>query len=115
MQKRKSRLFMSSILTLTGSITLAFLLFSAATAESSWWQKGMDLLQGGSGTTTRQELTTEEIGNGLKDALLVGSANVVSQLSRPDGFNQLLRRSPRVPTRSFMIHKMGSALLQLAA
>jgi hypothetical protein len=87
MQKRKSRLFMSSILSLTGSIALACFLLSAATAESSWWQKGVDLLQGGSGTPTGQPLTTEEIGNGLKDALLVGSANVVSQLSRPGGFN----------------------------
>ncbi|MDH3922658.1 MAG: DUF4197 domain-containing protein, partial [Desulfobulbaceae bacterium] len=39
------------------------------------------------GSTVQQALSSEDIGAGLKEALLVGSQNVVSQLGRPDGFN----------------------------
>lgn len=60
--------------------------FGPSTAESNWWQKGLDLFSG-SGSSTQSALTNEEIGLGLKDALLVGSETVVSQLGRKDGFN----------------------------
>jgi len=56
-------------------------------AESSWLQKGMDLLKGPGSTATQSSLTSEEIGAGLKEALRVGSETVVAQLGREDGFN----------------------------
>ena len=88
MRKRTCMLLTSRILTLTGIIILAsYFVFGAATAHSSWWQKGADLLKSPAGTTAQQALSSEEIGSGLKEALLVGSQNVVSQLGRQDGFN----------------------------
>jgi hypothetical protein len=44
-------------------------------------------LKSPAGSTAQQALSSEDIGAGLKEALLVGSQNVVSQLGRPDGFN----------------------------
>jgi hypothetical protein len=70
----------------TISISIYVLLF-ATQAQSSWWQKGTDILKGSGTGQTQDTLTTEEIGAGLKDALLVGSENVVSQLGSLDGFN----------------------------
>jgi len=71
---------------LTISIITTSLVFGPSKAESSWWQKGVDILSG-SETSTRAVLTNEEIGLGLKDALRVGSETVVTQLGREDGFN----------------------------
>jgi len=70
----------------TVSISIYVLLF-ATQAQSGWWQKGTDLLKGSGTGQTQDTLTTGEIGAGLKDALLVGSENVVSQLGSLDGFN----------------------------
>jgi hypothetical protein len=70
----------------TVSISICVLLF-ATQAQSGWWQKGTDLLKGSGTGQTQDTLTTGEIGAGLKDALLVGSENVVSQLGSLDGFN----------------------------
>lgn len=71
---------------LTIAIITSCLVFGPSKAESSWWQKGVDLLKS-SGTSTGSGLTKDEIGLGLKDALRVGSETVVSQLGREDGFN----------------------------
>jgi hypothetical protein len=68
-------------------MTASFLLFGATNVQSSWWQKGTDILKGSGTGQTQNTLTTGEIGAGLKDALLVGSENVVSQLGSLDGFN----------------------------
>ena len=68
-------------------MTGSFLLFGATNVQSSWWQKGTDILKGSGAGQTQDTLTTGEIGAGLKDALLVGSENVVSQLGSLDGFN----------------------------
>lgn len=88
MRKRTFRLFRSRTLALTGIIILtAYAVFDANTAHSSWLQKGLDLLKGPAGTTAQKALTSDEIGAGLKEALLVGSRNVVSQLGTTDGFN----------------------------
>ena len=72
---------------LLGVSIATFLVLFAATAQSSWWQKGTDLLKGSGADQTQDTLTTGEIGAGLKDALRVGSENVVSQLGSLDGFN----------------------------
>jgi len=90
MLKRTRRLFAARSLAFTGAmlvIVTSYFLFGAGTAQSSWWQKGTDLLKSPSGSTAQQALSSEEVGAGLKDALLVGSENVVSQLGRLDGFN----------------------------
>jgi len=71
---------------MTISIIISCLVFGPSKAESSWWQKGVDLLSN-SETSIPGVLTNEEIGLGLKDALRVGSETVVSQLGREDGFN----------------------------
>jgi hypothetical protein len=68
-----------------GAIIMACLTMWPSDSESSWWQKGVDLFKG-SETTTQKPLTNEEVGLGLKEALLVGSETVVSQLGRRDGF-----------------------------
>jgi hypothetical protein len=63
------------------------LLFGAAEAGSNWFEKGTDLLKTYGESSEQSDITVEEIAAGLKDALRVGSENVVSQLGRMDGFN----------------------------
>jgi len=58
-----------------------------AFAGNSWLNKGSELLQSFSTSEKAGELTLEEIGAGLKDALKVGSNNVVNQLGAANGFN----------------------------
>ena len=87
MRKRAQSLFSSLSLTVTGIIFFGHLVFGPATAQSSWFQKGLDLLKSPAGTTAQKALTSDEIRAGLKEALRVGSENVVSQLGRTDGFN----------------------------
>jgi hypothetical protein len=61
---------------------------SGVVEGKSWFEKGSELLKTFSGDTAAGELTIEEIGAGLKEALKVGSENVVDQLSLLDGFNK---------------------------
>lgn len=71
------------------SIALAFCLvwFGNAYAEGSWWQRGKELLESFGTDKKHNELTLGEISGGLKDALWVGTENVVSRLGKVDGFN----------------------------
>lgn len=66
-------------------ISALFLLTLAGCVENraQIWQQGAGLLN--AAVSGQEELSREEIGLGLKDALKVGSANVVSQLGRTDG------------------------------
>jgi hypothetical protein len=65
---------------------LFFLLLSGCVEDQAqFWQQTSNILNGS--LTSQQPLTTEEIGLGLKDALKVGTANVVLQLGAKDGFN----------------------------
>ena len=64
-----------------------FLIFGGAEAGSNWLDKGTDLLKTYGGSSEKSGITVEEIGAGLKDALRVGSENVVAQLGHVDGFN----------------------------
>ncbi len=57
-------------------------------AGAGWMDKGSQLLKSLGGSEAASELTVEEIGAGLKEALKVGSQNVVSQLGTTDGFNK---------------------------
>ena len=80
-------LFRLHFLIFTGIILGLHLVFGAASVQSSWLQKGFDLLKSPAGTTAKQALTSDEIQAGLKEALKVGSENVISQLGQTDGFN----------------------------
>ncbi len=66
------------------------LVSAAAQAQSGWLSKGKDLLGtvGGAagGTGGGGGLSDIEIGKGLREALRVGSSNVVGSLGRKDGF-----------------------------
>ncbi len=65
----------------------AVLFCGAQKAHSGWLDKAFDMLKSPGDTTAQNSLTSKEIGSGLKEALLVGSASVVSQLGKKDGFN----------------------------
>lgn len=57
-------------------------------AQGDWLQKGKDLLGGfGKQGGATSQLSTQEIGAGLKEALRVGTEAVVAQLGKPNGFN----------------------------
>ena len=63
------------------------LIYAGAEAGNNWFEEGIDLLKTYGGSNEQSAITVEEIGAGLKDALRVGSENVVAQLGRVDGFN----------------------------
>ncbi|MEJ2657921.1 MAG: DUF4197 domain-containing protein [Desulfobacterales bacterium] len=63
------------------------LIFSTVEAGNNWLDKGKDLLKTYGGDSNKTGITVEEIVAGLKDALRVGSENVVARLGRVDGFN----------------------------
>ncbi len=56
-----------------------------STVQAGWLDTVKDVIS--SDTTSSAALTDSEMAGGLKDALIVGSENVVSQLSAPGGFN----------------------------
>jgi len=58
-----------------------------ARAGNTWLKKGTDLLKTFTGAAPRGDVTVEEIGAGLKDALRVGSDRVVSRLGAVHGLN----------------------------
>jgi len=73
---------------ITGIFLFAvFLAAGSAQAGNSWLDKGTDLLKTVTGSGRQTDITAEEIGAGLKDALLVGSEQVVSRLGKLNGFN----------------------------
>lgn len=64
------------------------LLLVASPALSGWLDQGQKLLTDLTGNkSTASALTESEVGDGLKEALKVGSGRVVDQLSTLDGFN----------------------------
>jgi hypothetical protein len=81
MSARHDRLRSKTVCTL-----VAALLFTAATcwAQSNLLQQGLGLLS--SGGTQASSLSQGEMGNGLKEALRVGTEAVVSRLGQTDGF-----------------------------
>ncbi|RMF43767.1 MAG: DUF4197 domain-containing protein [Deltaproteobacteria bacterium] len=56
-------------------------------AQSGWLEQGSNLLRDITGNSSGSNVREEEIGAGLKEALRVGSEQVVRQLARTDGFN----------------------------
>jgi hypothetical protein len=86
MKKVSHKLSKYHLVLLCGITITASLLYGATKAHSGWLDKGLEMLKSPAGTTAQKALTSEEIGNGLKEALLVGSESVVSQLGQMDGF-----------------------------
>lgn len=85
-------------LTIALRCAAAILLTVAATraeAQTDWLKRGQDLLGTGTGTdggststgSTKRALSPAEMGDGLKEALRVGTETVVAQLGKADGFN----------------------------
>jgi len=97
-------------------IIMAALMLSAQVfAGTSWFDKGSDLLKSFGADDKTSELSIEEIGAGLKEALNVGSQNVVDQLGAADGFN--LDSNIHIPlpeslnTVKSMLDKVGMSYL----
>lgn len=68
------------------SMLLAMTLLGASgNVSAGWLDKLKEMVSGDD--KDKQTLTTKEIGGGLKDALRVGTENVVSSLGTTDGFN----------------------------
>ena len=84
-------------------------------AGNSWLDKGSGLLKSFGTGDKVSGLTIEEIGAGLKEALEVGSQNVVTQLGATDGFNT--DSSIHIPlpaslnTVKSMLNKVGMSYL----
>lgn len=64
------------------------LISTSAVAADNWWDKGTNLLRNFGGGVTETGISDGEIGAGLKEALRVGSENVVGKLGSLDGFNK---------------------------
>ncbi len=60
---------------------------TTAQADGSWMDKGKELLNNSSDAGVSGALSTGDISAGLKEALKVGTENVVGQLGKPGGFN----------------------------
>lgn len=70
-------------------VIMTTLIFSVQVfADNSWLNKGSELLKSLGDSNTVNTLTIEEIGGGLKEALKIGSENVVNQLGAVDGFDK---------------------------
>jgi len=67
--------------------SLIALRFPIAEASSNWWDAGSKLLNSLTANPKGISITTEEIAAALKDALHIGTENVVGQLGQLDGFN----------------------------
>ena len=77
----------SRFLILTGA-TLLLIFGMAATARSGWLEKGAGILKSiGGDKQTAAALTSGDIASAFKEALHMGTENVVAQLGRADGFN----------------------------
>ena len=70
----------------TVSAALLFTALTFNTASAGWLDKLKETF-GGSKSVTEQALNTTDVEGGLKEALLIGTERVVSNLGQTDGFN----------------------------
>ena len=68
-------------------IVMILLTISNHTNAENLFQKGLQLFTGSGEAESQGDPTVGEIGNAFKEALRIGSDNVVSQLGQEDGFN----------------------------
>ena len=82
---------MKNYLTIIGVVLIVFAwLPSQANSEGSWWDKGVNILKNLSEESEGKilkEPSYAEIGEAFKQALRIGTENVVRQLGTVDGFN----------------------------
>ena len=89
--------------------------------ETKWWERGKSLLGGLFTEKQVQSLSTGEIADGLKEALRVGTENVVRQLGKADGFNADKAIHIPLPAQLAVVQStldkigMGSALQDIEA
>lgn len=60
---------------------------SQTMAAEKWWEKAIDLLSGENEVQLPGEISTTEIADAFREALSIGSQQVVAQLGTADGFN----------------------------
>jgi hypothetical protein len=77
---------LAAVITISGCMTIP-LLPAAIHAQGSWLEQGSKILGAAQSKTGSSSLSNEEIGGAFKDALHIGTENVVSKLGSPDGFN----------------------------
>ena len=58
-----------------------------AAARGGWLDKGTDMLKSLGGTAGKTGLSSTDLASAFKEALHIGTENVVARLGRPDGFN----------------------------
>ena len=79
----QTRAFALKLIWITAA--LALLWSASGLAQSNLLQQGLGLISSGGSSTG--SLTQGEMGDGLKEALRVGTEAVVSRLGKTDGFN----------------------------
>lgn len=67
-------------------ITLIMVIFLVSPADANWLQRGLDAFNGEKEVAGKTDLSGSEITRGLKEALRVGSKNVISRLGRENGY-----------------------------
>jgi hypothetical protein len=93
-----------------------------AAAEGSWWDTGVEILQGiggnGQGSESadgRRQVTSADISAAFKQALRLGTENVVNQLGAEGGFNAdpaiHIPLPPQLQEVKTMLAKIGMASL----
>ena len=70
------------------TVTIFSVCFVHSRCQGGWLEKGSDLLNEASKISSqKKEFSNAEVGAGLKEALRVGTGNVVNLLGMADGFN----------------------------
>jgi hypothetical protein len=69
------------------TVTLFLIFGIVATAQSGWLDKGTSILKSISGEKETTNIAAGDISSAFKEALHMGTENVVAQLGRADGFN----------------------------
>ena len=86
MGKKGAVMFIKSLGASLVSGGLLLVLATTGLCGQGWLEQGKQVLDQLSGESAKQGLSTETIGDGLLEALRVGTANVVQQLGQPGGF-----------------------------
>lgn len=76
----------ATVIAISGCMTIP-ILASGVHAQSNWLEQGSKILGTMQSKTGGSSLSNEEIGGAFKDALHIGTKNVVSRLGSLDGFN----------------------------
>jgi len=84
-----SFIFFKRLVPLISIVLFTFILLMPISlkAESNWWEKATKILEPLTEGKGQNELTVGEIGQAFKEALHIGTENVVGQLGSVNGFN----------------------------